>query len=183
MSSEAQPSADDGGRSRLIRKFEIICDRVVRGLHATDRWQVKVHRGLRIASITLSTLAAAGLIADKVKPDLGLPVLGAWISLGVSILLQIANELEVEKTALESRSAAQSFSWVETSLDIVLVEENPVELVNKLLVETNALLQKFHTVMPRFSEDFGQEAKAQATKLIQRYGKDWHLPPERRRKG
>lgn len=173
-------------RAKLVRRIEVLCDRIIRGRHATDRWQVKFHRALRLASIVLSSLGGAGLIAQQPTPGQvegsSWAVIGSFISLLAGIALQVSNELGIERIALEARAAAEAFSLVEVSLEIVLIEEDPLELVTKLIDEAGSLLQKYHGVIPRFSGDYAQEAGQLTQALVQKFGADWNLPAQREKR-
>jgi hypothetical protein len=173
-------------KTLLVGKIEVICERIVRGRHAVNAWQVKVHRILRITAIVLSALSSVGLVAVNANPDLpkqtGWPLIGSLVSLIFSILLQVANELGIEQTATQARSAKEAFSGIEANLDIVLVAENPIELVNKLLEETNGLWTKYTAVIWSSSPATDAESKALAAQLVGKYSGHWNLPSERRKR-
>lgn len=176
MATELPPS-DNRPESRLIRKVNLICGRVIRGRHAVDRWQVQLHRALRITSIVLSSLGGVGLIANNAGATSG------WtVSLVFGILLQIANELGIERIANQARSALTASSFMQTQLDIVLASDDPTGAVNKLLEETNTVLRTYHEVLPELSPLLEAEAARLAAKFVDTYGGDWQLPARQRRR-
>ncbi len=186
MDSSTALPGDERARAKLVHNIRLICDRIVRSRKATNRWQVKYHRVLRIASLILSTVGGSGLIATNVIPGgADSSSWGFWfsvVSVVLGILLQVSNELGIEQTALQAQAAVASFLRIDTSLEIVLTEENPVKLVGRLLEETNGLLLEYSHVIPRSSDAMDLETAALLKSLVEKHGSYWVLPQPRMRK-
>lgn len=186
MEASTPPTGNERTRAKLEHNIRVICDRIVRSRQATNRWQVKYHRGLRIASLVFSALGGSGLIA--VNSQVSGPGSSGWmfafsvVSAVLGILLQISNELGIEQIALQAQAAVASFLRIDTSLEIVLTEENPVKLVGRLLEETNGLLLEYAVVIPRSSPALDQETDALLKSLIEKHSRYWVLPQPRMRK-
>jgi hypothetical protein len=172
-------------KPRMIGKIEIICDRVVRGGHAVNIWQVHFHRYIRILSIVLTTLGSAGMVAVNVKPDFGQQhgwaLVGSLLALLLSIFVQLSSEFGIDRRATLATSARDSFRLVDAKLEIVLRNEDPTDMVNKLLEETDSLLVKFYDVVPERSDDSSADSKRKSDALVDRFAAHWNLPPARRR--
>jgi len=158
--------------ARLIRRVQQICARVARGQAARGKWQVQLQRVLRIVSIILSSLGSAGIIADRVYGNVpgqtGWAFTGSVIVLGFGIVLQIANEFRIEQDASDARALAEACGQFETQLDILLGSEDPTAVVAQLHEQVNAVILKYHRVLPAVTP----ELEAKATRLAQRLVKD-----------
>jgi hypothetical protein len=182
----ADPNPQDAAFDKLCAKVLVICDRVVRGRRATDTWHVKAHNSMRVASIIFSALGGAGLVAVNVNPDLpkqhGAALAGSMISLIFSIVMQLANEFGVGKRAEQARAATYDFAAVDTELEIILSQPDPVDLVNKLLDKSAALLIKHGPVLPVRSTAMESTVTKQCDGLVKLYRVNWVLSSNRKTK-
>jgi hypothetical protein len=185
------PNPQDDAIDQLVGKVEIICVRVERGRHATDTWHVGAHNAMRVASIIFSALGGAGLVAVNVNPDLpkqhGEYLAGSMLSLIFSILMQLANEFGIAGRAEKARTAAIEFKSLDTNLEIILRQPDPVVLLNELLDKSDDLLRDHDPVLPEPSEakeqEFDNKAKSRCDFLVRRYRRNWILKSGRKSKG
>lgn len=180
-------------RAQIERKIKQVADRIVRGRHATDGWAVWFYQRHRIISVILSVLGTAGLASPQLfsKPTVesGWPAVGSWSFVGGllaligAIALQLYNEFGVQKIAIQSLSAKQSYSLVETNLHISLGNEDPIKQLNALLEEANTLWRNFNEVMSKPPPELDKEATDLTNDMLRQYQEHWQLPAsdERRR--
>ena len=182
----ADPNLQEVAINQLVGKVKIICVRVERGRRAADTWHVGVHNSMRVASIIFSALGGAGLVAVNVNPDLpkqhGGALAGSMVSLIFSIVMQLANEFGIGKRAEQARSATYDFAALDTELDIILSQPDPVDLVNKLLDKSAALLSKHGPVLPARSTAMESTATLQCDGLVKLYRVNWVLSSSRKPK-
>lgn len=190
MPSPADPiplPADQTPKAKLTRNIQQVCRRIVRGKTATSKWQVRAQLALRIASILLSSLGSAGVIADKVSGTLpsetGWAFWGSVILLVFGILVQIANEFRISQIAADSRSLAERCALCETQLEDMLIFENPLAPVAELLRKLMELFQneRYNAVLPVMTAEMETEAERRATALITTHQANWQLLARRPR--
>lgn len=175
------PSGDPSPEARLVRKVGQISVRILQGKAAVSRWEVKAQRGLRIASIVLSSLGSAGIIADKLtKETTGFAFVGAIVAIGFGILLQVANEFHLEQIATDSRALAEACSLVEIQLGIILEAEDPTRAVGQLHEEINAVVLKYHRVLPPAPSPVAVERLTKF--LVEPNRSGWRLPNRQRKR-
>jgi len=183
------PPADQTPEAKLTRNIRQVCRRVVRGKAAAGNWQVKSQLILRIASIILSSLGSAGVIADKVSGNLpgetGWAFWGSVIVLLFGILLQVANEFRISQIATDSRLLAERCALYETQLEDMRIFENPLAPVAELLRKIMELFQneRYNAVLAVMTSEMETEAERWSLALIAAHQANWQLVARRPRAG
>lgn len=168
--------------ARMIRRVRQAYVRIIQGKAAANRWEVKAHRGIRIASIILSSLGSAGVIADKVTGNTSSwAFVGAMMVLGFGIFLQIANEFRIDQIATDARSLAEACGLCELQLSIILENEDPRRAVTQLYNEVKTIILKHHKVLSAVPTE--SEVDETLSRLIDKNRAGWHLPERERKPG
>lgn len=192
-----------GQRPDIESKIEHIAERIIRGRRAKDNQAVKIYRILRISTIVASAAASAGLshpiisvlqspgnvdkasvISDTVP---GLPL---WLTIA-SVLIYIAlfvmrqwyHTDNIEKKAVQSLAAHDSFIRLEAQLEGLLEDEEPRTQLTSLHDNAVALGVNYADVMASRNV-CRDEIASYAKDLINEKCRNWNsqMSPDERRK-